>query len=90
MADMASARPKRLRFRSWHRGWKEHDLLFGSFADAHLPGFDEGQLDRFEALLGRDDPEIDDWLSGRLPVPPEFDTDVLAQLRAHKAKGLVD
>ena len=39
-------RRKRLRFRSWHRGTKEMDLLMGSFADAHLSAFDVGQLDR--------------------------------------------
>ena len=29
-------RRKRLRFRAWHRGTREMDLLVGSFADAHL------------------------------------------------------
>ncbi|WP_294292468.1 succinate dehydrogenase assembly factor 2, partial [uncultured Sphingomonas sp.] len=28
-------RLKRLRFRSWHRGTKEADLMVGGFFDAH-------------------------------------------------------
>jgi len=44
-------RRKRLSFRSWHRGTRESDLLLGRFADSHLAGLDDDQLDRYEALL---------------------------------------
>src|SRR3546814_8075050 len=33
-------RLKRLRFRAWHRGTKEADLLIGGFFDAHAAGCD--------------------------------------------------
>jgi antitoxin CptB len=73
-------RRKRLTFRSWHRGTRETDLLLGSFADRHLPGFDEGQLDRYEELLRNSDPDIYNWVSRREPVPPEHDSDVMRLL----------
>lgn len=82
--DLIEDRRKRLRFRSWHRGMREMDLLIGSFADAHVPGFDAGQLDRYEALLELSDPDIYNWMSGREAVPAEHDTDVMRLLTAFK------
>ena len=70
-AESLENRRKRLRFRSWHRGTREMDLLMGSFADAHVGGFDHAMLDRFEALLELGDPDLYDWMSGREPVPAE-------------------
>jgi antitoxin CptB len=69
-------RRKRLSFRSWHRGTRESDLILGRFTDAHLAGFDDGQLDRYEALLDCTDADIFDWVSGRAAPPPEYDHDV--------------
>lgn len=69
-------RRKRLLFRSWHRGTRESDLILGRFADQHLTGFDEAQLDRYEALLDCSDADIFDWVSGRAMPPPEHDHDL--------------
>ncbi len=69
-------RRKRLSFRSWHRGTQESDLILGRFADSQLAGFDDGQLDRYEALLDCADADIFDWVSGRAEPPPEHDHDV--------------
>ncbi|MCI0430563.1 MAG: succinate dehydrogenase assembly factor 2 [Rhodospirillales bacterium] len=81
--DSIEIRRKRLRFRAWHRGTRETDLLFGSFADRHLAVLEEVQLDRFERLLENSDPELYAWVTGQEPVPPEHDHDVMALLRAH-------
>ena len=62
MTHLPDPRRKRLLFRSWHRGTREADLILGSFADQHLADFDEAQLDRYEVLLDRPDPDIFDWL----------------------------
>ena len=75
-------RRKRLRFRSWHRGTKEMDLLMGSFADAHLPAFDRDQLDHYEALLDVPEPVVYDWILGRSAPPVEHDNDVTRLLLA--------
>ncbi len=45
------ARRRRIKFRSWHRGMLETDLLLGRFADAEVERLSEKELDDFEALL---------------------------------------
>jgi len=76
VTSSSEIRRKRLLFRSWHRGTRESDLILGRFADAHLAGFDEHRLDRYEALLDCADADIFDWVSGRAAPPPEHDNDV--------------
>ena len=76
MTSSSEIRRKRLLFRSWHRGTRESDLILGRFADQHLAGFDEAQLDRYEALLDSPDADIFDWVSHRAVPPPEHDHDV--------------
>jgi len=76
MSDTAQ-RIRRLRFRAWHRGTQEMDLLMGRFADAVLEDFDAGQLDRFEALLECPDPDLYGWISRRDPVPDVWRIDVV-------------
>ncbi len=78
----SEARRKRLLFRAQRRGFKEVDLIFGTFAAAELSGMSEAALDQFEALLEAPDQEVYAWLKGDAPVPPAFDTPVFAQMRA--------
>jgi antitoxin CptB len=80
MAESLDIRRKRLRFRSWHRGTKELDLLLGGFADQALETMTEAQLDRYEALLQVPDPVITDWLAGHGAPPPEHDNEVTQAL----------
>ncbi|HEU0216065.1 MAG TPA: succinate dehydrogenase assembly factor 2 [Stellaceae bacterium] len=84
MTDPPDTRRKRLLFRSWHRGTREADLILGSFAERHLAAFDEAQLDLYEALLDRPDPDIFDWLAGRCVPPPECNHDVTRMLLAFR------
>ena len=84
MTQSADIRRKRLRFRSWHRGMREADLILGSFADLHLADFDEGQLDRYEALLDCPDPDLVEWIAGRTAPPPEHNHDVTRLLLAFR------
>ncbi len=80
MADDIERRRRRLRFRSWHRGTREMDLLIGGFAERHLDGFTRPQLDRYEALLELGDPDLYAWISGRERPPARYDSDVLRLL----------
>ena len=75
-------RRKRLLFRAQRRGFKEVDLIFGAYADAHLAGLDEAGLDMFEALLAAPDQDAYAWLRGGEPVPAEYDNPVFAGLKA--------
>jgi antitoxin CptB len=77
-------RRKRLRYRCWHRGMREMDLLLGGFADRHLDGLSAEQLDRFEALLELPDPELYGWILGREPVPPGYDHELLTLIKRFK------
>ncbi|MGE0724878.1 MAG: succinate dehydrogenase assembly factor 2 [Alphaproteobacteria bacterium] len=77
-------RLKKLRFRSAHRGTKEIDLLLGGFAERHLDSLTADQVDRYEALIETQDPNLYDWIVGRAAPPPEHDTDVLAMIRSFR------
>lgn len=82
--ETTEQRRKRLRFRSWHRGTREMDLILGRFADAHIATMSAEQLDRYAALLENSDPDIYEWLVGRAVPPAAADTDVLELLRRFK------
>lgn len=62
---------KKLRFRAWHRGTLEMDLLLGRFADSCLERFNAIELAHFEEILEVADPILHDWLCGRT-APPQF------------------
>jgi antitoxin CptB len=84
--DGLDLRRKRLRFRSWHRGTRELDILLGRFADRTLGRLSGAQLDRFEALLHNSDPDLFEWIAGQGPVPEAHDHDVLRLLRSFSLK----
>jgi antitoxin CptB len=84
LTEPIDIRRKRLRFRSWHRGTREADLVLGRFADRYLPGFDTAQLDAYERLLEQEDPDLWDWLIGATAPPPAHDTDVLRLLQGFR------
>lgn len=85
MTEEAALRVKRLRYRSWHRGTQELDLLLGPFADRHLAELTGRELDDYEALLEAPEPLIYALVIGQVPPPPALDTDLLARLRAFRA-----
>ena len=84
MMDDLDKQRKRLHFRSVRRGTKESDLVIGGFAEANLSQMGARQLDRFEALLERNDPEVLAWIVGLTDPPTEFDNEVLDALRQFK------
>lgn len=77
-------RRKKLQFRAWRRGFRELDLLMGSFADKHLGEYDSEGLDEFERLLDIPDWEIFAWLVGQEAVPAIHKGPVLDQLIAFR------
>ncbi len=86
MSESLSAldvRRRRLRFRCWHRGMREVDLLMGGFADAAIDDLSEPDLDALEALLEDvQDRDIFAWLVGETPLPAQYDTPLFGKLRA--------
>jgi antitoxin CptB len=79
---MDETRLNRIRFRAWRRGFREADLILGPFADRYAPTMSENELDRFEALLEQSDHDIYAWIMGSLPVPRDFDDEIMTRLRA--------
>ena len=75
------ARRKRLLFRAQRRGFKEVDLIFGTFAVAELALLSEPELDQFETLLDAPDLDVYAWLRGHCAVPEPFDTALFARLK---------
>ena len=81
MTEITDPRLKKLRFRAWHRGFKEADILFGRFADARLAEMSPTELDAFEHLLEQPDQDLYGWVMGRAPTPAQFESPVMDQLR---------
>ena len=73
-------RLKRLRFRAWHRGTKEADLLIGGFFDAAGEGWTEAEMDLFEQLLEEQDVDIMGWAMGTFAIPERWQGAMIERL----------
>jgi antitoxin CptB len=80
-------RRRRLLYRATHRGSHECDLLIGGFVARRIATLDAAALDALETLMDLPDSDLADWLTGRLPIPPEADSAMLRQMRAAAAAG---
>jgi antitoxin CptB len=74
-------RRRRLLFRATHRGTFENDLMIGGFVQAHLSSLSEADIDALEAVMEIPDAVLADWLTGRAPIPPEQETEMLRRMR---------
>lgn len=83
--ESRDVRIKRLRYRSTYTGTKETDVFLSQFATQHLAELSDELLDQYEALIENSDPDLFMWISGRIPVPPEWDTAVMALLKDFRA-----
>jgi antitoxin CptB len=89
MTDLAPPNPslqpldvriKRLKYRAWHRGFKEADLVLGPYADAHAEAMTEETLAEFEFLLTAPDQDLFDWIMERSAPEASYDGPVLQAL----------
>ncbi len=86
--DGRDPRRKKILFRCWHRGMKEMDLLLGGFANAEIDRLDDEELLELEHLLTAHDQDLYAWMSGRKPLPPEWDGPLYRRIIAyHEAAG---
>src|SRR5690606_36505781 len=80
-------RRKKLRYRAWHRGTREMDLVLGPCADAHVDRLDHHGLDRLEALMSEERPPLLTWVLGQVEPPDHIDHEFLAEVIAdHQAR----
>lgn len=77
-------RRRRMKYRAWHRGTKEMDLVLGPYADAHLDGLDTAGLDRLEQLMAEEDTDLLKWVMGQEPPPPSIDRALLEEIIAFR------
>lgn len=78
---MNSPKLKRLMHRAHYMGSNENDILFGGFAERYLASLSPLQVERFETLLAENDTDLFNWITGKQPIPPELDHDVMAMLQ---------
>jgi len=74
-------RRRRLLFRSWHRGIKELDLIFGNFVEANNQHFSDDECAWFEALFEEQDHAILKWVTKGKDVPEQFQGAMMKRLQ---------
>lgn len=74
-------RLKRLRFRAWHRGTKEADLLIGGFFDRYAQDWGGEEIGWYERLLDEPDVEIMAWAIGSQPAPPAYQGPLMLEMQ---------
>ena len=74
-------RLKRLRFRAWHRGTREADLMIGGFFDRYGATWSDEEMDWYEAFLEEQDVDIMAWAIGTQPVPERFQGEMMRRLK---------
>jgi antitoxin CptB len=82
--SLDDVRRKKLKYRAWHRGFVEADLILGPFADNHLAAMDTAALDAFEVLLDQPDQDLYAWIIGQCETPAQFQGPVMDQIRAFR------
>jgi antitoxin CptB len=87
MTDALDIRRRKARFRSWHRGMREADLIMGGFADARMEALNEAQMAQYEQLLDVPDADLIRWMTGELPVPAAYDTPLFRQIASFAGAG---
>ena len=53
----------------------------GRFADVHIEGFSEAELDQYEHLLEALETDLLSWVTGVVAVPAEHDTVMFRRVR---------
>ena len=81
-------RRRKLKFRLWHRGIREMDLVLGGFADAELAALSEGELGEVESWLDIPDQQMFAWVNGAETPPADLDTPLFKKLHSYHGPHL--
>jgi antitoxin CptB len=76
-------RRRRILYRCWHRGIREMDLVFGTFAETEIATLDPADLDEFELIMDEQDHDLHAWITGAQPLPEHFNTPLFARIAAY-------
>ncbi len=72
---------RKLRYRAWHRGFREMDILMGNFADNYLDSMTNSELQDFERILNLPDQDLYEWITSRRSVPIEYQSSLFTKLQ---------
>jgi len=75
MQDL-EVRRRRTKFRAWHRGTREMDLLLGPYTDHIINDISAEDLTVLEALIEVPDQHLFAWVCDREPVPDNYNTSI--------------
>ncbi len=75
---------KKVKFRAWRRGFREMDLLMGTFADRFISDMEDSEVVEFERLLATPDWEVYAWIIGQKPIPDNHKSGILDRLIAFR------
>ena len=70
-----------LKYRAWHRGTREADLLVGGFFDAHHQQWGSRERALFAAMLDEQDADIIAWALGTAEPPARFEGAMMQALK---------
>jgi antitoxin CptB len=70
-----------LKYRAWHRGTREADMLVGGFFDAHHAGWGVHDRALFAALLMETDVDIMAWAIGTQAAPERYEGPMMDALK---------
>ena len=70
-----------LRYRAWHRGTREADMMIGGFFDARHQQWNAQERAWFADLLNETDVDIMAWAIGTLPAPDRYQGALLSALQ---------
>ena len=72
---------KALRYRAWHRGTREADMLVGGFFDRHHCDWTDSERRLFAELLDEQDADIIGWALGTAEPPARFEGPMIQALK---------
>ncbi len=70
-----------LKYRAWHRGTREADMMIGGFFEAHHVSWGPHDRALFAALLMETDVDIMAWAIGTEDAPERFQGPMMDALR---------
>ena len=70
-----------LKYRAWHRGTREADMMIGGFFDAHHASWNAHERALFAALLTETDVDIMAWAIGTEAAPERYEGPMMDGLR---------
>jgi antitoxin CptB len=81
MEDEMDELLRALKYRAWHRGTREADMMIGGYFDAHSTEWGEEARTWFSDLLNEQDVDIMAWAIGTAPAPERFQGPMLDALQ---------